>query len=491
MIKQDSNSSLPGSNVSTPHKCRSASTADVSVVLLSPEPHNLVEEWERSDTKLDMSKSAGGNRSFQDRFIPARSASKAEYIKTFMVEDPPTRDELIGEGLDSSKSVFEFCLKEELLGVSHQTHQNGPGFTRRGILGYGKPTTPSAMDNELMISEKTTWNHRVCLHRGRCVPKSPFKVLDAPHLQDDFYLNLLDWSKNNLLAVGLGNIAYLWRANNGEVSKLCQLGDDDMVTSVHWSGSSSHLAVGTSNGEMQIWDAVKSKKIRTFEGHEDRVGAIASYENVFASGSKDKTILLRDLRCQQDYYDNYVVHKQEVCGLKWSPDGQLLASGGNDNKLYVWTPKSKVPVFKSSAHNAAVKALAWSTHQHGLLASGGGTADKCIRFWNLHTNREISHIDTGSQVCNLMFAMNDNELISTHGYTENQIHLWSYPKMNKLATLKGHTYRVLYLGMSPDGNTIVTGAGDETLRFWDISSDKKPADKTSLESTEWDKISLR
>jgi len=38
--------------------------------------------------------------------------------------------------------------------------------------------------------------------------------------------------------------------------------------------------------------------------------------------------------------------------------------------------------------------------------------------------------------------------------------------MQKVATLTGHTYRVLYLSMSPDGQNIVTGAGDETLRFW-------------------------
>jgi len=40
--------------------------------------------------------------------------------------------------------------------------------------------------------------------------------------------------------------------------------------------------------------------------------------------------------------------------------------------------------------------------------------------------------------------------------------------MKKVATLTGHTYRVLYLAMSPDGETIVTGAGDETLRFWKV-----------------------
>ena len=77
-------------------------------------------------------------------------------------------------------------------------------------------------------------------------------------------------------------------------------------------------------------------------------------------------------------------------------------------------------------------------------------------------------LDTGSQVCNLMFSKNGNELVSTHGYSLNQIIVWKYPQMAKVATLTGHTYRVLYLSMSPDGESIVTGAGDETLRFWNV-----------------------
>jgi len=61
-----------------------------------------------------------------------------------------------------------------------------------------------------------------------------------------------------------------------------------------------------------------------------------------------------------------------------------------------------------------------------------------------------------------------NEIVSTHGYSLNQILVWKYPSMQKLATLSGHSYRVLYLAMSPDGMNIVTGAGDETLRLWNV-----------------------
>jgi cell division cycle 20-like protein 1, cofactor of APC complex len=40
---------------------------------------------------------------------------------------------------------------------------------------------------------------------GRKIAKQPFKVLDAPNLQDDFYLNLVDWSSTNCLSVGLSS----------------------------------------------------------------------------------------------------------------------------------------------------------------------------------------------------------------------------------------------------------------------------------------------
>ena len=53
--------------------------------------------------------------------------------------------------------------------------------------------------------------------------------------------------------------------------------------------------------------------------------------------------------------------------------------------------------------------------------------------------------------------------------------------MTQTATLTGHTYRVLYLAMSPDGQNIVTGAGDETLRFWNVFNKAKNRQNNSSE----------
>ena len=77
--------------------------------------------------------------------------------------------------------------------------------------------------------------------------------------------------------------------------------------------------------------------------------------------------------------------------------------------------------------------------------------------------QKLRALRAGSQVCNLSWSKNVNEIVSTHGYSQNQIIVWRCPAMTKLATLTGHTMRVLYLASSPDGQTVVTGAGGLAL----------------------------
>jgi len=345
-------------------------------------------------------------------------------------------------------------------------------FTNNNLLRYQQQQsilTPLSSESAPSYLDFTNIDFSKTLFKlNRKISKVPFKVLDAPALQDDFYLNLIDWNSDNILSVGLASCIYLWSAFTSKVTKLCDLGINDSVTSVIWSNHSPLLSVGTNTGEVQIWDTIKLKKIRTLSGHTARVGAMAWSSSLLSSGSRDKNVYNRDIRAKDEIIAKLTGHKQEVCGLKWSFDEQQLASGGNDNKLLVWNSYSNSPILKFTEHVAAVKAITWSPHQHGLLASGGGTADRTIRFWNTLQNKQIDSVDTGSQVCNLMFSKNCNELVSTHGYSMNQIVVWKYPEMEKISTLIGHTYRVLYLAMSPNGETIVTGAGDETLRFWNV-----------------------
>ncbi|KAJ0657237.1 putative transcription factor WD40-like family [Helianthus annuus] len=72
-------------------------------------------------------------------------------------------------------------------------------------------------------------------------------------------------------------------------------------------------------------------------------------------------------------------------------------------------------------HTAAVKALAWCPFQGNLLASGGGGVEKCIKCWNTHIGACLNSVDTGSQMCALLWNQNERELLSSHGFTQNQL----------------------------------------------------------------------
>jgi cell division cycle protein 20 (cofactor of APC complex) len=327
---------------------------------------------------------------------------------------------------------------------------------------------------------------------NRRIPSQPSRILDAPDLVDDYYLNLISWSQDNILAVALAHCVYLWNAGTGDIQHLTTIeGQDDYVTSVSWctmSGHSKYIAIGTNSNTIQLWDAQAMRKVRTLFGHSGRVASLAWNQHWLTSGGRDSLILQHDVRAAANLVSTYKAHEQEVCGLKWNEEGTTLASGGNENYLCIWdsamsssqrhrrtngtySSTEVAPRLLMKQHKAAVKALDWCPFHRGLLASGGGTADRTIKLWNSNSGAMLNSLDTGSQVCSLLWSKHQRELCSSHGFSENQLILWKYgsgSSLTKVQELTGHTSRVLSLACSPDGSTVVSAAGDESLRFWNI-----------------------
>ncbi|RWR86309.1 WD40 repeat [Cinnamomum micranthum f. kanehirae] len=325
--------------------------------------------------------------------------------------------------------------------------------------------------------------------KGKENKKSPDRTLDAPELIDDYYMNLLDWSTRNILAIALKNTVYLWNASNGSSSELLTVDEENgPVTSVSWAPGGQHIAVGLNSSVVDLWDTTANQKLTTLQGgHQGRVGSLSWNNHILTTGGSDSMIVNNDVRMRSHTVQAYRGHCQEVCGLKWSNSGQHLASGGNDNLLYIWdrSMASSNPsaqwLHRFDHHKAAVKALAWCDQfQSNLLASGGGSGDRCIKFWNINTGVCLNSIDTGSQVSSLLWSKNKRELLSSHATMQNQLILWKYPSMDKIADLNGNVSRVLFTAQSPNGLTVAS-AGDETLMFWNVFGSPeitKPAKKT-------------
>jgi len=266
--------------------------------------------------------------------------------------------------------------------MSLDTKDASPGHTERlvratgvpigrRILGYSEPP-PLAKDNSLALQREYAKHTRpgalpsstgAVTNKARKIPTEPQKVLDAPNLTEDFYMNPLSWSCLNQLSVALGEVVYIWKGDTGEVVELCEAPDPLYILSLDFSNDGMFLGVGLSNGDVELWDVQAGTKLRTMTGHQDRVSALSWNQHLLTSGCGDGSIWHHDVRIQHHKVMELLGHSLVVCGLKWRSDGELLASGGNDNVVNIWDGRQGdvggdargVAKWTKRAHTAAVK----------------------------------------------------------------------------------------------------------------------------------------
>lgn len=298
----------------------------------------------------------------------------------------------------------------------------------------------------------------------RRIATGPERVLDAPGLIDDYYLNLLDWSSSNQVAIGLERNVYVWSADEGSVSCLLETSPDTYVSSVKWSGDGAYVGVGLGTGEIQIWDVAETTKVRSMFGHDTRVGVMGWDKHLLSSGARSGLVYNHDVRIAEHKVAELVSHTSEVCGLEWRSDGQQLATGGNDNLVSIWDARSlSVPKFTKTNHKAAVKALSWCPWNMNLLATGGGSYDRHIHFWNTTSGARVNSIDTGSQVTSLRWSPHHREIVSSSGFPDNSLTIWSYPTLVRNIDIPAHESRVLHSCLSPDGQMLATAGKQLSL----------------------------
>ena len=100
----------------------------------------------------------------------------------------------------------------------------------------------------------------------REIPSAPFKILDAPGLQDDYYLNVLDWINTDKVVVALGHTIYKWCPKEGQASKLMSIPHDENLSSLKGNYDGTKLSLGYDTGLVKIFDIETQKIERTMKG---------------------------------------------------------------------------------------------------------------------------------------------------------------------------------------------------------------------------------
>ncbi|MBA0689446.1 hypothetical protein Goari_007175, partial [Gossypium aridum] len=293
-----------------------------------------------------------------DRFLPNRCLMDLDKAHTLLTSKTPQFNTSSNFNVPLSSSPLFQAYRQKLIENLSLDSQGRP-FKIMVFRGSPKSSRKSIRFVDELRQEVAAIFEKDCKQTPyRCIPKGEKRALDAPRLRNDYYSNIMSWGINNILAVALGPELYLWNSEDQAVHKLLQVrGGNDWPTSVTWSEDASTLAVGYMCSNLQLWDVESSKLIRSLQGHSGRIASTAWNGHILTSGSRDKSIINHDVRAANSLASCIKRHADEVCGLKWSTEGNRLASGGNENLLYIWEASkmsSSKFLHRLSDHCAAV-----------------------------------------------------------------------------------------------------------------------------------------
>ncbi|ETO16095.1 WD-repeat protein [Reticulomyxa filosa] len=290
-------------------------------------------------------------------------------------------------------------------------------------------------------------------------------------------------------------------------------GHSDIVWSIDYSilGDGQFICSGSADETVRVWDVENNKQIQSFNKHSSAVACVkfSSYHyhnyrrNVICSASVDRTIRFWDFKDNKEL-QIFNKHTGWIGGIEFSPfnGGRYLCSGSEDNTICLWDVETSKLLHVLKGHKDCVRSVDISSLQSnnnknesnsiGVIGGNGynicsGSFDNTIILWDIETAKQLIVFKGHSKgVMNVKYGSNEfgcaNTILS--GSNDESVRLWDVRSGEQIQVFNGHERGVYAVEYSPfviknnseavsgNSNVICSGSVDNTIRFWDIRSNK-------------------
>lgn len=258
------------------------------------------------------------------------------------------------------------------------------------------------------------------------------------------------------------------------------LGHTYNVYSTEFSPDGRYILSGSGDSTIRLWDVESGECIRELPGVSAANGgsmatfhpngkwiAITSGGNSISLHSLSDSTTLKTFVCKVGTATE-ILNGKHIYDLKFSPDGNTLASMSFDSKIRLWnvtTGESKVLMSAKDQSNAAIS---FSPDGSKLAVI---SLDGFVEIWDMETYHNIYTIDLETTGSSTIEFSPDSKMFAT-GSADEIIKLWNTEDGKLVSTLQGHKGSVNSVAFSPDGKYLVSGSQDGTLKIWNVQSGK-------------------